>query len=200
MLSPELLWHTNSNMGPFTNETGDHHFRFSIITTPPGAGWRAGWRRAVQANQPLTAKWATPSQSATRGFTLPRTSSLLSFEDGKAPNLWVTALKREDVANISRVFSPTEQLASKLALQAASPGVILRLFDMEGTRENTMANAVFAAQIARVVETNIIERDAAAAEPQRLSVVGGNFSVTVGPWAIETLKLSLATPLVSSEL
>eukprot|EP00811_Abedinium_folium_P002192 NODE_12008_length_1252_cov_3.080000.p1 GENE.NODE_12008_length_1252_cov_3.080000~~NODE_12008_length_1252_cov_3.080000.p1 ORF type:complete len:401 (+),score=113.19 NODE_12008_length_1252_cov_3.080000:102-1205(+) len=96
VLAPEMLIHTNSNQGPFIDESGDHTFHFSIFATPPG---EAAWRSAVEVAMPL----AAVQKPAFAGAPL---ASKGSFLEVSSPSIWVTAVKKEHSGNglIVRMF------------------------------------------------------------------------------------------------
>eukprot|EP01052_Picozoa_sp_SAG31_P032165 SAG31_NODE_3498_length_4194_cov_2.855922_1_plen_1186_part_10 len=138
VLAPEILMHTNGNAGPFTDETGDHAFEFSIFPTQPG--WRRGWRQAVGSRTPLTAirKTSRPiangegeeeaQQKQQHQESLDLWGSFLSLHEN-ATNLWVSTVKREQPMSARWQECPHE---TALDCAPQRDGLIVRLFDNEG--------------------------------------------------------------------
>jgi len=143
VLAPELLLHTNSNVGPFINQTGNHSFHFSIIPTLPG--WRNGWRQGVESQTPLTVAKSTGDKAN----LLPGRHSFLSV--GSSPNLWVTAVKREQPLS-----SPWQQCTPEHTDTCAplKRGVVVRVFDNEGL-QNTTAALNFSIPVLGAAATNV---------------------------------------------
>lgn len=103
VLQPEMLMHTNSNTGPFLDESGDHMFNFSMFSGAPGATHA---RLARQANHRLR---VVPQPPAAAPAALPAAGSFLIVS---GDNVHVGAVKKEDGANRT--------------------GVIVRVADAEG--------------------------------------------------------------------
>jgi len=178
VLSPELLLHTNSNMGPFLEESGNHSFAFSLFATPAGAGWRHAWQRAVEVNiaqvavrAPERPSMRTPATAST-GTEVAKTNASLANAAPLAPAasfletgheaLWVSAVKREQ--------SPRN----------GTRGVIVRLFDNQGAN-STASLRLLSAPSVRAYRTNLIELEA-----QPLPSAA---QLAVPAWGIETLLL-----------
>jgi len=174
VLSPELLLHTNSNMGPFLDESGNHSFAFSLFATPAGTGWRHAWQRAVEVNtaqvlvrsssqQDVAAKIAA-SPSATFAARAPASHAAVppaaSFLETGSDTLWVSAVKREE--------------------SGGRRNVVVRLFDNVGAN-STASLRLLSAPSVRVQKTNLIELDS---QPLPSAV-----QVAVPAWGIETFLL-----------
>jgi len=89
LLQPLLLASRRScnGEGNWYLQKGDHHFRFSLTSHPPG--WRNGMRFGA-ANMPMTAVFNPP---AARGASLPETASFLSLG---ADNVLLSTMKKAD--------------------------------------------------------------------------------------------------------
>lgn len=151
VLAPELLLHTNSNVGPFINQTGNHSFHFSIIPTSPG--WRHGWRQGVESQTPLTTSIYRVNASHPAGSeppeSLPPRHSFLSLSNSS--NLWVSAVKREQPMVGPWRQCPPEHSDS---CAASKSGVVLRLFDHEGQR-STSTILEFSVPVQGAAQTNV---------------------------------------------
>jgi len=170
VLAPELLLHTNSNQGPFLDESGNHSFSFSLFVTRAGAGWASKWQHAVEANTAQVAVRRSPAAGTPitgtgtgTGFaapqtTLPAAASLLTTDGGRG--LCVSAVKREDSGSRDRV--------------------VVRVFDNEGVNSTASLRLLSAPSVC-VYQTDIIERNA-----KLLSSASG---LRVPAWSIETFLL-----------
>jgi alpha-mannosidase len=88
VLQPLLLASRRSchGLGNWYLQPGDHHFAFSLHGH--AGDWRGAWRRGVEANHPLFARWATAGAGA-----LPER---LAFLELPGDDLLLTALKRPE--------------------------------------------------------------------------------------------------------
>jgi alpha-mannosidase len=79
-------------------QEGDHHYRFSVVSHPPG--WRNGYRSAIQVNGPLFTI-LEPAREA--GAALPESKSFFSVS---APNVLISTIKKceDDEAVIVRGY------------------------------------------------------------------------------------------------
>lgn len=176
VLSPELLMHTDSNQGPFLNESGDHFFTFSLLSDAPG--WKRTWRGSVQANhklEPVVLPASAGRRRTRPSFSLPPTFGFVNVSDAatgrESDALWISALKKED----------------------SGDGLIIRLFDAQGYGSNE-TRIDLAADVRGASSTNIIEHNATAAEAAAAAVRAIEpraVGLRVAPWAIETLRVEL---------
>lgn len=189
VLAPEMLMHTNGNAGPFTNETGDHSFFFSIFPTEPG--WRNGWQHAVSSQTPLTAVRKTgahvnvnlrgANDEEAPGTSLGPDGSFLSLDQ---TNLWVSAVKREQPMS-----APWKDCPQENALECAPRrgGLVVRLFDNEGLVDTANAQLRLFVPVRGIVRTNLIEQYNTSSSGDE-NIGGG---ISVGHNAIETFKLDV---------
>eukprot|EP00747_Dinoflagellata_sp_TGD_P006940 gnl/TRDRNA2_/TRDRNA2_116569_c2_seq1.p1 gnl/TRDRNA2_/TRDRNA2_116569_c2~~gnl/TRDRNA2_/TRDRNA2_116569_c2_seq1.p1 ORF type:complete len:379 (-),score=41.46 gnl/TRDRNA2_/TRDRNA2_116569_c2_seq1:149-1207(-) len=111
VLAPEMLIHTNSNQGPFLDESGNHTFRFSIFATEPGQNEAA---LATQSTTPLSfvsrQRVAAKAHVSPAAKVLGQSGSFLSIKSQEPieGTVVVTALKKEDSGHgvIARLYQP----------------------------------------------------------------------------------------------
>jgi alpha-mannosidase len=79
-------------------QEGDHHYRFSVVSHPPG--WRNGYRSAIQVNGPL---FTILEPARETGAALPESKSFFSVS---APNVLISTIKKceDDEAVIVRGY------------------------------------------------------------------------------------------------
>ena len=117
-------------------QPGDHSFRFSMYSHKPG--WRHGYRKGVQSNNPLIAVvQAGRSESA----KLPEVKSFLSISPA---NVIVTAVKRSEEGN----------------------DVVVRFYEVEG-KSGSRVRISPDARLSGARRTNLIEEDAGVLEHDR---------------------------------
>ena len=190
VLAPELLLHTVGNAGPFTNETGDHEFSFSLFSTAPG--WRSGWRLGVGSQAPLTSVWqsstaaaGSSSSSSSSKQQLPQRGSFLSTGDG-TDNLWVTTVKREQPMQ-----APWQECPPNASFVCAprKSGAIVRVFDNEGRK--TAATLRLMVPINGTARTDMIEQRPVEQLQQAADTDEFEAMIEVAPHSIETFRLDL---------
>jgi alpha-mannosidase len=149
VLQPILLASRRSchGEGNWYLQEGDHNYRFSL--TSHAAGWRAGYRAGIAANDALVAVVA-PADGPKAG--LPESKSFLPYS---APNVILSTMKKAETDD----------------------AVILRLYDIEG-KDAEAAIDLFA-PVKTALRTNIIEEDGAPLKPSkgRLAVPVGHHAI-----------------------
>jgi len=88
VLQPLLLASRKSchGAGNWYLQKGDHHFRFSLFSHPPG--WEQGYRRGIQADHPLRAVLAGTSRAPR---SLPAEQSFAAIDQ---PNVLISTIKK----------------------------------------------------------------------------------------------------------
>jgi alpha-mannosidase len=130
VLQPILLASRRSchGEGNWYLQEGDHRYRFSM--TSHGPGWRNGYKRGIQPNNPLVAVNGMPR--ADEAAYLPESMSFLSLS---APNVLVSTIKKAE----------------------DDDSVVLRVYDIEGKDAETTVGLFVPLKTAE--KTNIIEEE-----------------------------------------
>jgi alpha-mannosidase len=138
ILQPILLASRRSchGEGNWYLQEGDHNYRFSM--TSHGPGWRNGYKKGIQPNNPLVAINGMPR--ADEAAWLPESMSFLSLS---APNILVSTLKKAQ----------------------DDESVILRVYDIEGRDAEARLNLFFPLRSLETV--NIIEEAPKALKPAK---------------------------------
>jgi alpha-mannosidase len=130
VLQPILLASRRSchGEGNWYLQEGDHRYRFSM--TSHGPGWRNGYKRGIQPNNPLIAVNGMPRTD--EAAYLPESMSFLSLS---APNVLVSTIKKAE----------------------DDDSVVLRVYDIEGKDAETTVGLFVPLKTAE--KTNIIEEE-----------------------------------------
>jgi alpha-mannosidase len=141
-------------------QEGDHHYRFSLTSHPPG--WRNGYKQGIQPNNPLMAIVLPdgPRAGGSRPAASPDLPAEMSFVSISSPNVLVSTIKKAE----------------------DDDSVIVRIYDIEG-RDAEIDLEMFA-PFERAELVNMIEE-----EGRPLPLRSGGIRLKVGHHAIETLKL-----------
>ncbi|HEX2711978.1 MAG TPA: glycoside hydrolase family 38 C-terminal domain-containing protein, partial [Candidatus Acidoferrales bacterium] len=134
---------------------GKYVFHYSLSSGEGNWGAAKSYRAGMALNNPLIPVSAADDLSQK---SLPPSQSFCSFESG---DLVVSALKKAE----------------------SGPGVVLRVYETEGSPAESPVD--FLGQARRVREVNLLEEETPSVEQQRLKA---------GPYEIKTLELRTGTP------